>query len=136
MTKIHTNFLFVAADAGGEGQKQKISVTFEQFQVVTRILVMKLRESEESVPDGNFALQVLLRIFLSASRNRLPRLGTHHAIFSDAEMTAGMKQADLVTWYLENQSAKGLIADMSQAVEEWKRVNAIIQVMNENPFLR
>jgi hypothetical protein len=37
---------------GSEPQKKKVAVTFEQFQKVTRALVMHLRQHEDSVEEG------------------------------------------------------------------------------------
>eukprot|EP00250_Pteridium_aquilinum_P008956 c18338_g1_i1 orf=152-2668(+) len=89
-----------AHPAGGdatmdEAEKKKMKVTYEDFQKVTRALVLRLRQQEESMEE-------------------------------DAGMV-GMKQADLVRWYVEEQNAQGLFSNMGEVVEEIRRVRAIIQ---------
>ncbi|KAI5077419.1 hypothetical protein GOP47_0007243 [Adiantum capillus-veneris] len=78
-----------------QGEKRKMKVTYEDFQKVTRAIVIRLRQQEESVEDDTGAM--------------------------------GMKQADLVRWYIEEQNAQGLFSAMGEVVEEIRRVRAIIQ---------
>lgn len=41
-----------ATDGAEDAQAKKMKITFEQFQKVTRALVMHLRQKEDSQPDG------------------------------------------------------------------------------------
>ncbi|KAH7428831.1 hypothetical protein KP509_09G019700 [Ceratopteris richardii] len=78
-----------------QAEKKKMKVTYEDFQKVTRAIVIRLRQVEESADDGTDMV--------------------------------GMKQSDLVRWYIEEQNAQGLFSNMGEVVEEIRRVRAIIQ---------
>ncbi|GLJ17027.1 hypothetical protein SUGI_0294600 [Cryptomeria japonica] len=83
-----------AAEAGDQ-PKQKMTVTYEHFQKVTRALVMRLRQHEESVKDDGGL--------------------------------AGLKQKDLVKWYIEDLNAERVFDTISALYEEVKCVKSIIQ---------
>ncbi|MCO5597380.1 hypothetical protein L7F22_051456 [Adiantum nelumboides] len=78
-----------------QGDKRKMKVTYEDFQKVTRAIVIRLRQKEDSGEDDTGVV--------------------------------GMKQADLVRWYIEEQNAQGLFSNMGEVVEEIRRIRAIIQ---------
>ncbi|XP_024525254.1 DNA replication licensing factor MCM6 [Selaginella moellendorffii] len=80
---------------GDEAQKKKMKVSYEQFQKITRALVLRLRQHEESLQE-------------------------------DVGL-AGMKQKDLVQWYLNEQNAKNVYSSVNELIEDIKRLRAVIQ---------
>ncbi|KAL3687903.1 hypothetical protein R1sor_014212 [Riccia sorocarpa] len=85
------------ADEGADGQSKKMKITFEQFQKVTRALVMHLRQHED-VPD-----------------------------MPDDAPPAGLKQADLTNWYVGELNEQGAFESLSDMANEYRQVRAIIQ---------
>lgn len=84
-----------AEGKAGDQPKKKMTVTYEHFQKVTRALVMRLRQHEESLKD-------------------------------EAGL-AGLKQADLIKWYVEDLNSQQVFDTMSGLLEEVKIVRSIIQ---------
>ncbi|KAL2629746.1 hypothetical protein R1flu_014432 [Riccia fluitans] len=85
------------AEEGADGQPKKMKITFEQFQKVTRALVMHLRQHED-VPD-----------------------------VPDDAPPAGMKQADLTNWYVGELNEQGAFESLADMANEYRQVRAIIQ---------
>eukprot|EP01018_Ginkgo_biloba_P023737 Gb_23970 [translate_table: standard] len=79
----------------GDQPKKKIKVTYEHLQKVTRALVMRLRQHEESLKD-------------------------------EAGL-AGMKQIDLIKWYIEELNSQRVFDSTAAMLEEFKCVRSIIQ---------
>ncbi|KAG6556139.1 hypothetical protein Mapa_002080 [Marchantia paleacea] len=84
-----------ATDGAADAQAKKMKITFEQFQKVTRALVMHLRQQEDSQPDDAPA--------------------------------AGMRQADLTSWYVGELNEQGAFESLSDMANEYRQVRAIIQ---------
>ncbi|CAM6097164.1 unnamed protein product [Calypogeia fissa] len=76
-------------------QLKKIKITFEQFQKVTRALVLHLRQYEDSQPDASGSF--------------------------------GMKQAELVNWYVRRLNDEGAFSSIAEMANEYRQVRAIIQ---------
>ncbi|KAL5997624.1 MCM DNA helicase complex subunit mcm6 [Asimina triloba] len=90
----------VNGEGPGSRQKKKLVITEEFFQKVTRALVMRLRQHEESVAQDGSGL-------------------------------AGMKQKDLIVWYVEQMNAQGAYSSSEEVVEEVKCIRAIIEVKSQ-----
>ncbi|MQL92941.1 hypothetical protein Taro_025561 [Colocasia esculenta] len=88
------------ASAAPEGSdtrpKKKITTTEEHFQRVTRALVMRLRQHEETI-----------------SR--------------DGSGLAGLRQGDLIVWYVEQQNALGAYSSVEEVKREVECIKAIIE---------
>ncbi|XP_078429129.1 minichromosome maintenance (MCM2/3/5) family protein [Wolffia australiana] len=82
--------------AQGDRSRRKITTTEEHFQKVTRALVLRLRQHEESVAREGSGL-------------------------------AGMRQGDLIVWYVEQQNALGLYSSLEEVKREVECVKAIIE---------
>ncbi|KAG8366834.1 hypothetical protein BUALT_Bualt16G0009100 [Buddleja alternifolia] len=81
--------------AGNESrQGKKLVITDEYFQRVTRALVMRLRQHEESLTQ---------------------------------EGLAGMRQKDLIQWYIDQQNRKNDYSSMEEVAAEITKLKAIIE---------
>ncbi|XP_047979848.1 DNA replication licensing factor MCM6 isoform X2 [Salvia hispanica] len=86
-----------AAEAAAENQKgKKLVITDEYFQRVTRALIMRLRQHEDT----------------------LTREGTG---------LAGLRQRELIQWYISQQNEKNNYTTMDEAAAEIRKVKAIIE---------
>jgi hypothetical protein len=50
-------------------------------------------------------------------------------MFISGDGLAGMKQGDLIIWYVEQQNAKGAYSSTAEVKEEVKCIRAIIEVI-------
>ncbi|GFP84175.1 DNA replication licensing factor mcm6 [Phtheirospermum japonicum] len=75
-------------------QGKKLVITDEYFQRVTRALVMRLRQHEDSLMHGGLA---------------------------------GLRQRDLIQWYVSQQNEKNNYSSMEEAAAEVTKVKAIIE---------
>ncbi|KAM3285573.1 DNA replication licensing factor MCM6 [Capsicum chacoense] len=87
-----------AENATGTTSKQgkKLVITDEYFQRVTRALILRLRQHEETVTQDGTGL-------------------------------AGMRQKDLIQWYISQQNDKNSYSSMEEAAAEVAKVKAIIE---------
>ncbi|XP_059285071.1 DNA replication licensing factor MCM6 [Lycium ferocissimum] len=84
-------------DAGTTSkQGKKLVITDEYFQRVTRALILRLRQHEETVTQEGTGL-------------------------------AGMRQKDLIQWYVSQQNEKNSYSSMEEAAAEVTKVKAIIE---------
>ncbi|KAJ8545004.1 hypothetical protein K7X08_017587 [Anisodus acutangulus] len=84
-------------DAGTTSkQGKKLVITDEYFQRVTRALILRLRQHEETVTQEGTGL-------------------------------AGMRQKDLIQWYVSQQNEKNNYSSMEEAAAEVTKVKAIIE---------
>ncbi|KAJ8549855.1 hypothetical protein K7X08_033562 [Anisodus acutangulus] len=84
-------------DAGTTSkQGKKLVITDEYFQRVTRALILRLRQHEETVAQEGTGL-------------------------------AGMRQKDLIQWYVSKQNEKNNYSSMEEAAAEVTKVKAIIE---------
>ncbi|CAA6671505.1 unnamed protein product [Spirodela intermedia] len=83
-------------DEPGGRPRRKITTTEEHFQRVTRALVLRLRQHEESVAREGSGL-------------------------------AGMRQGDLIVWYVEQQNALGVYSSVEEVKREVECIKAIIE---------
>ncbi|XP_075502874.1 DNA replication licensing factor MCM6-like [Primulina tabacum] len=77
-------------------QGKKLVISDECFQRVTRALIMRLRQHEETITQQGTGL-------------------------------AGMKQIDLIKWYVDQQNEKNNYSSMEEAAAELTKVKAIIE---------
>lgn len=77
-------------------QGKKLIITDEYFQRVTRALILRLRQHEETVAQDGTGL-------------------------------AGMRQKDLIQWYVSQQNEKNSYSSMEEAAAEVTKVKAIIE---------
>ncbi|KAK4360824.1 hypothetical protein RND71_019776 [Anisodus tanguticus] len=77
-------------------QGKKLVITDEYFQRVTRALILRLRQHEETVAQEGTGL-------------------------------AGMRQKDLIQWYVSQQNEKNNYSSMEEAAAEVTKVKAIIE---------
>uniref|UniRef100_A0A0V0IWQ4 DNA replication licensing factor MCM2 n=1 Tax=Solanum chacoense TaxID=4108 RepID=A0A0V0IWQ4_SOLCH len=87
-----------AENGAGTTSKQgkKLVITDEYFQRVTRALILRLRQHEETV-------------------------------LQDGTGLAGMRQKDLIQWYVSQQNDKNSYSSMEEAAAEVTKVKAIIE---------
>lgn len=87
-----------AENGAGTTNKQgkKLVITDEYFQRVTRALILRLRQHEETV-------------------------------MQDGTGLAGMRQKDLIQWYVSQQNDKNSYSSMEEAAAEVTKVKAIIE---------
>ncbi|KAK4711583.1 hypothetical protein R3W88_006096 [Solanum pinnatisectum] len=87
-----------AENGAGTTSKQgkKLVITDEYFQRVTRALILRLRQHEETV-------------------------------MQDGTGLAGMRQKDLIQWYVSQQNDKNSYSSMEEAAAEVTKVKAIIE---------
>lgn len=87
-----------AESGAGAGNRQgkKLVMTDEYFQRVTRALIVRLRQHEETVLQEGAGL-------------------------------AGMRQRDLIQWYVGQQNAKNSYSSMEEAAAEVTKLKAIIE---------
>lgn len=87
-----------AENGAGTTSKQgkKLIITDEYFQRVTRALILRLRQHEETV-------------------------------MQDGTGLAGMRQKDLIQWYVSQQNDKNSYSSMDEAAAEVTKVKAIIE---------
>ncbi|XP_055805064.1 DNA replication licensing factor MCM6 [Solanum dulcamara] len=87
-----------AENGAGTTSKQgkKLIITDEYFQRVTRALILRLRQHEETV-------------------------------MQDGSGLAGMRQKDLIQWYVSQQNDKNSYSSMDEAAAEVTKVKAIIE---------
>ncbi|PHU26635.1 DNA replication licensing factor MCM6 [Capsicum chinense] len=87
-----------AENATGTTSKEgkKLVITDEYFQRVTRALILRLRQHEETVTQDGTGL-------------------------------AGMRQKDLIQWYISQQNDKNSYSSMEEAAAEVAKVKAIIE---------
>ncbi|KAH0701182.1 hypothetical protein KY284_015397 [Solanum tuberosum] len=87
-----------AENGAGTTSKQgkKLVITDEYFQRVTRALILRLRQHEETV-------------------------------LQDGTGLAGMRQKDLIQWYVSQQNNKNSYSSMEEAAAEVTKVKAIIE---------
>ncbi|PIN04722.1 DNA replication licensing factor, MCM6 component [Handroanthus impetiginosus] len=78
------------------GQGKKLVISDEYFQRVTRALVMRLRQHEDTLMQGGTGL-------------------------------AGLRQRDLIQWYIGQQNEKNNYTSMDEAAAEVMKVKAIIE---------
>ncbi|CAI9090727.1 OLC1v1025554C1 [Oldenlandia corymbosa var. corymbosa] len=83
-------------DEPANKQAKKLVMTDEYFQRVTRALVMRLRQHEETVLEQGTGL-------------------------------AGMRQRDLIQWYVGQQNEKNSYSSMEEAAAEVTKLKAIIE---------
>lgn len=137
-------FLFCAEKyAANANQKGKtLEITYEKFQRVTQALVMRLRQHEESVlQDGillflvsgltktSEVLHILHPTMLYQIRIMygLGLISLWNITFSGTGL-AGMRQKDLIKWYVEQQNEKNNFSSMEEVKKEVAEVKAIIEV--------
>lgn len=66
--------------------------------------------------------------FQRVTQSLIMRLRQHEeAIMQDGSGLAGMKQGDLIIWYVEQQNAQGAYSSSEEVVEEVKCIRAIIE---------
>ncbi|XP_058731529.1 DNA replication licensing factor MCM6 [Vicia villosa] len=83
---------------GSNPQRKKSTVTDEYFQRITKALVMRLRQHEETaVQQGN--------------------------------ELAGMRQRDLIKWYVDQQNEKNNYSSIEEAKTEVSQIKAIIEIL-------
>ncbi|KAG6402110.1 hypothetical protein SASPL_138982 [Salvia splendens] len=86
-----------AAEAAAENQKgKKLVITDEYFQRVTRALIMRLRQHDDTLTREGSGL-------------------------------AGLRQRELIQWYISQQNEKNNYTTMDEAAAEIKKVKAIIE---------
>ncbi|KAJ1407619.1 P-loop containing nucleoside triphosphate hydrolase [Sesbania bispinosa] len=81
---------------GSNPQGKKLIISDEYFQRVTRALIMRLRQHEETVIQEGTGL-------------------------------AGMRQRDLIQWYVNQQNEKNNYSSMEEAAAEVTKIKAIIE---------
>ncbi|XP_027361042.1 DNA replication licensing factor MCM6 isoform X1 [Abrus precatorius] len=81
---------------GSKPQGKKLIISDEYFQRVTRALIMRLRQHEETAMQEGTGL-------------------------------AGMRQRDLIQWYVNQQNEKNNYSSMEEAAAEVSKVKAIIE---------
>ncbi|CAL5214393.1 unnamed protein product [Lathyrus oleraceus] len=79
-------------------QRKKSTVTDEYFQRITRALVTRLRQHEETVVEQGSDL-------------------------------AGMRQRDLIKWYVDQQNEKNNYSSIEEAKTEVSQIKAIIEIL-------
>lgn len=96
------------ADDGSYPQGKKISISYEKFQRITRALVVRLRQHEENVEH------------LRQNEETEVQEGTG---------LSGMKQRDLIKWYVELQNEKNKYRSTEDAAQEVSEIKAIIEIL-------
>ncbi|KAL8151527.1 hypothetical protein V2J09_021335 [Rumex salicifolius] len=85
-----------SGEGAADKQAKKLVITDEEFQRVTQVLVMRLRQHEETV-------------------------------LKEGSGLAGVKQKDLIRWYLEQQFQKSAYSSEEELRQEVKKIGAIIE---------
>ncbi|RHN73249.1 putative DNA helicase [Medicago truncatula] len=95
------------ADDGSYPQGKKITISYEKFQKITRALVVHLRQHEENV-------------------ERLRQ--NEETEVQEGTGLSGMKQRDLIKWYVELQNEKNKYRSAEDAAQEVSEIKTIIEV--------
>ncbi|MCH85194.1 DNA replication licensing factor MCM6-like [Trifolium medium] len=92
---------------GSIPQRKKSTVTDEYFQRITKALVMRLRQHEETVMQQEHGETVMQK----------------------GDGLAGMRQRDLIKWYVDQQNEKNNYSSVEEAKVEISQIKAIIEIL-------
>ncbi|KAG2615621.1 hypothetical protein PVAP13_3NG047900 [Panicum virgatum] len=85
-------------------------------------------ENDQAADNGKKKLVITEEYFQRITQALVMRLRQHEeSIMKDGDGLAGMKQGDLIIWYVEQQNAKGAYSSTAEVKEEVKCIKAIIE---------
>ncbi|KAK8456847.1 hypothetical protein SEVIR_3G084700v4 [Setaria viridis] len=85
-------------------------------------------ENDQAADNGKKKLVITEEHFQRVTQALVMRLRQHEeSIMKDGDGLAGMKQGDLIIWYVEQQNAKGAYSSTAEVKEEVKCIKAIIE---------
>lgn len=85
-------------------------------------------ENEQAADTGKKKLVITEEHFQRVTQALVMRLRQHEeSVTKDGDGLAGMKQGDLIIWYVEQQNAQGAYSSTAEVKEEVKCIKAIIE---------
>ncbi|XP_062179254.1 DNA replication licensing factor MCM6 [Phragmites australis] len=85
-------------------------------------------ENDQAADTGKKKLVITEEHFQRVTQALVMRLQQHEeSVMKDGDGLAGMKQGDLIIWYVEQQNAQGAYSSTAEVKEEVKCVKAIIE---------
>ncbi|AQK93983.1 Minichromosome maintenance protein [Zea mays] len=85
-------------------------------------------ENDQAADNGKKKLVITEEHFQRVTQALVMRLRQHEeSVKKDGDGLAGMKQGDLIIWYVEQQNAKGAYSSTAEVKEEVKCIKAIIE---------
>ncbi|RLN30454.1 minichromosome maintenance protein [Panicum miliaceum] len=85
-------------------------------------------ENDQAADNGKKKLVITEEHFQRVTQALVMRLRQHEeSVMKDGDGLAGMKQGDLIIWYVEQQNAQGAYSSTAEVKEEVKCIKAIIE---------